>query len=100
MVIREGAAKPPRAAASPAYLEQSAASTARLGTTPAGIAAQLGQASSEAFVAGMDRAFILSAVVIVLFSALSYVLIKDSVASARREPATAAEAALAAEAAD
>lgn len=71
-----------------------------IGALPADIAAAIGQASSEAFVAGMDRAFVLSSVVIVLFGAIAFVLIKDDVAAARQAPATAAEAALVAEGAD
>jgi EmrB/QacA subfamily drug resistance transporter len=67
---------------------------------PPQIAAAIGQASSEAFVAGMDRAFVISSAVIILFSVLCYVLIQDRVAAARQAPATAGEAALAAEGAD
>ncbi|MDP9366012.1 MAG: MFS transporter [Chloroflexota bacterium] len=64
---------------------------------PADVAASIGQASSEAFVAGMDRAFVISSAVIILFSVLCYWLIQDRVAAARQAPATAGEAVLAAE---
>lgn len=49
---------------------------------------------------GMDRAFVLSSAVIVLFGALAFVSIRDDVAAAREATATAAEAALVAEGAD
>lgn len=50
--------------------------------------------------AGMDRPFDLWSIVIVLFGALAFVLIKDDVAAARHAPAAAAGATLLAEAAD
>ena len=67
---------------------------------PTDVAARLGDASSAAFIAGMDRAFLLSAGVIALFAVLAYVLIKDTVAAARQAPATAAEASMRASVAD
>ncbi len=48
---------------------------------PAEVAAQIRDASGRAFVAGMDRAFLLSAAVIIAASGLSYFLIKDYVAA-------------------
>ena len=47
----------------------------------AGIVAVLRQASSEAFMAGMDRAIVVSAVSIILASVASYFLINDRVAA-------------------
>jgi EmrB/QacA subfamily drug resistance transporter len=67
---------------------------------PPAVTGPIAEASSRAFVSGMDRAFMLSSVVIIAFSGLSYVLIKDRVATARQAPATATEAALVGEGAD
>ena len=50
-------------------------------------------ASGRAFVLGMERAFVISSIAIVLCAGLAYALIKDRVA--QREPAPAAEAGLA-----
>jgi EmrB/QacA subfamily drug resistance transporter len=47
---------------------------------PAAVVAQLREASAQAFVTGMDRAFILSSVVTIVAGVLSYLLIKDRVA--------------------
>src|SRR3712207_3651295 len=54
--------------------------------------AAIREASSVAFVAGMDRSFVLTSIVIVAFAALSYFLIDDKIASASTPPATAEEA--------
>jgi EmrB/QacA subfamily drug resistance transporter len=62
--------------------------------------AAIREASSVAFVAGMDRSFILTSIVIVGFSVLSYFLIQDKVAAAHPAPAGAVEAEALAEAAD
>ncbi len=58
------------------------------------------QKSSEAFVAGMDRAFVFSGILIIVFSAISYVLVRDRVAESRPVPANPVEALAAAEGAD
>ncbi len=44
---------------------------------PAPIAAQIREVSAQAFIAGMDRAFILSSIAIVAASVVSFILIKD-----------------------
>jgi EmrB/QacA subfamily drug resistance transporter len=65
--------------------------------------AAIREASSVAFVAGMDRSFILTSVVIMLFAVLSYFLIHDDVATAKPLPepdADEAEALFRAQAAD
>jgi hypothetical protein len=62
--------------------------------------AAIREASSVAFVAGMDRSFVLTSIVIVAFAVLCYFLIQDKVAAAAHPPATAAEAEALAEAAD
>lgn len=46
---------------------------------PAAVTAQIQAASSRAFVAGMDRAFIITAISIAVASVLAYVLINDEV---------------------
>ena len=66
---------------------------------PATAIAPIREASSQAFVAGMDRAFIISSIAIIVASGLSYLLIKDRVAAARTPGADPASAPLA-EAAD
>ncbi len=66
---------------------------------PEQVTSTIRQVSSEAFIVGMERAFILSSAVIVLFSVFSYFLIEDSVA-ARRPAAVPVDVGLSAEPAD
>ena len=66
---------------------------------PAEVAAQIRDASGRAFISGMDRAFIISSVFIVVASVISYFLINDRVAAAPVSVATG-EVALAADPAD
>jgi len=67
---------------------------------PEPVAAQLATASSRAFVAGIDRAFVLSGLVIVAFGLVSYLLIDDKVATARSAPPVPVEPEAWTEAAD
>jgi len=61
--------------------------SSRFPGVPVEIAAQIREASSQAFVAGMDRAFVVSSIAIVLASGLAFFLINDRVASPpRAEP--------------
>jgi EmrB/QacA subfamily drug resistance transporter len=55
---------------------------------PAAVTAQIQAASSRAFVSGMDRAFIITAIAIVIASVLSFVLIDDEVATQVHHEAT------------
>ncbi len=49
---------------------------------PADLVAQIRDASSQAFIVGMDRAIVISSGVIIACSVVSYFLIKDPVADA------------------
>lgn len=55
---------------------------------PAAVTAQIQAASSRAFVSGMDRAFIITAIAIAIASVLSFVLIDDEVATQVHHEAT------------
>ena len=53
---------------------------------PADLAAQIRDASSQAFIAGMNRAIVISSGVIIACSIVSYFLIKDPVAAEAPAP--------------
>ncbi len=66
---------------------------------PEQVTATIREASSRAFIVGMERAFVLSSAVIITFSVFSYFLIQDSVAQ-RRPAQREADSGLAVEPAD
>jgi len=66
---------------------------------PEQVTATIREASSRAFIVGMERAFVLSSAVIIAFSVFSYFLIQDSVAQ-RRPAEREADGGLAIEPAD
>ncbi|MBA3643095.1 MAG: MFS transporter [Chloroflexia bacterium] len=59
---------------------------------PPEFVAQIRLASSEAFIAGIDRAFIFAGIAIIVVSGLSYVLVRDRVAESRPASMPGAEA--------
>jgi EmrB/QacA subfamily drug resistance transporter len=62
------------------------------GLTNSSAVSQIREASAQAFVVGMDRAIVVSAIVLFVASALSYVLVKDNVFEVAAAPAADAEA--------
>ena len=61
--------------------------TRRFPGIPPALATQIRDASSRAFIVGMDRAIVVSSGVIIVCSVVSFFLIKDSRAAASAEPA-------------